>query len=111
MDPTAMIRDMVDSDEAFRKQFDPSDPSFHGITAIPGVEKAVPTGGARVPESMGGEQCQNWRDLPEAPLEIEPEYPPEYHRAMANYETLGKVKKAISVLNKPVEICMKVRLQ
>jgi hypothetical protein len=38
---------MQESEEEFRKQFDPSYPGFHG-----GSQAIVPTGGDRVPESM-----------------------------------------------------------
>jgi len=38
---------MQESEQEFRKQFDPTSPSFHG-----GSEAVVPTGGDRVPESM-----------------------------------------------------------
>lgn len=100
-----MAADMIESDSAFRDQFDRSSPNFHG-----GVDVPVPTGGARVPESMGG-GVQDWRALPETQLAVEPEYPPEYHKAMATYEDFGKLKKMISCLNKPVEIAMRVRLQ
>lgn len=101
-----MTEALIESDAAFREQFNRSSPDFHG-----GVDVAVPMGGARVPESMGGEAMKDWRDLPEVQASLEPEYPPEYHTAMATYELLGKVKKAISVINKPVENAMKVRCQ
>mmetsp|Transcript_87199 Transcript_87199/g.241821 ORF Transcript_87199/g.241821 Transcript_87199/m.241821 type:complete len:234 (+) Transcript_87199:77-778(+) len=106
MDVARMAEAMIESDAAFRDQFDRASPNFHG-----GVDTPVPTGGARVPESMGGEAAKDWRELPETQYALEPEYPPEYHAAMAAYEQLGKVKKAMSVLNKPVEVVMKVRLQ
>merc|ERR550537_201125 len=73
--------------------------------------KPVPTGGSRVAESMGGDAAGNWRDLPENQIAIEPEYPPEYHKAMADYDLFNKIKKAISTLNKPVENAYKVRFQ
>ena len=40
---------MQESNEEFRKQFDPNDPNYHG-----GPTTAVPTGGARIPENMPG---------------------------------------------------------
>merc|ERR1739848_447280 len=55
----------------------------------------------------GGASAPDWRELPENRMAIEPEYPP----AMAQYELFGKIKKTISVLNKPVENAYKVRLQ
>uniref|UniRef100_A0A7S4PXM3 Uncharacterized protein n=1 Tax=Alexandrium monilatum TaxID=311494 RepID=A0A7S4PXM3_9DINO len=106
MDMGKMAEALIESDAAFREQFDRSSPNFHG-----GVDVPVPTGGARVPESMGGDAMKDWRDMPEVQPALEPEYPPEYHAAMATYEQFGKVKKAMSVLNKPVETVMKVRVQ
>merc|ERR1719343_930079 len=66
-------------------------------------------GGTRVPEAMKAEA--DWRSLPEAPLAIEEDFGPEYHQAMAAHKRLGNCKKAISVLNKPVEMAMKLRVQ
>merc|ERR1711869_106158 len=60
---------------------------------------------------MGGEAAGNWRDLPTNQIAIEPEYPPEYHKAMADYDLFNKIKKTISILNKPVENAYKVRVQ
>merc|ERR1719183_41536 len=53
----------------------------------------------------------NWRALPDAPLAIEEDFGPDYHAAMAAHKQLGDCKKAISVLNKPVETAMRLRLQ
>lgn len=42
------IKDLAqESDEAFRKQFDPTSNSYHG-----GIQTPVPLNGDRVPESM-----------------------------------------------------------
>eukprot|EP00413_Alexandrium_margalefii_P036423 CAMPEP_0204593072 /NCGR_PEP_ID=MMETSP0661-20131031/51294_1 /ASSEMBLY_ACC=CAM_ASM_000606 /TAXON_ID=109239 /ORGANISM="Alexandrium margalefi, Strain AMGDE01CS-322" /LENGTH=222 /DNA_ID=CAMNT_0051603341 /DNA_START=95 /DNA_END=760 /DNA_ORIENTATION=- len=106
MDISKFTEAMIESDAAFREQFDRASPEFHH-----GIDVPVPTGGGRVPESMGGEAAKDWRELPEVQFSIEPEYPPEYHTAMAAYEQLGRVKKAMNVLNKPVETVMKVRVQ
>lgn len=106
IDPVEFHKNLEESGDAFANQFNRDDPTFHH-----GNETAVPTGGNRVPESMGGASAPDWRELPENQMAIEPEYPPEYHEAMAQYEIFGKVKKALSVLNKPVEASYKVRLQ
>jgi len=106
IDAEQFHKDLEESGDAFANQFNRDDPNFHG-----GNETAVPTGGSRVPESMGGASAPDWRELPENQMAIEPEYPPEYHEAMAQYELFGKIKKTISVLNKPVENAYKVRLQ
>merc|ERR1711904_218212 len=97
------------SGDQFANQFDRASPEFDPMGTW--NMKPVPTWGARVPESMGGDAEANWRDLPVNQIAIEPEYPPEYHKAMADYELFNKVKKTISVLNKPVENAFKVRFQ
>lgn len=43
----SLAEKMQESEQEFRKQFDPTSPSFHG-----GLQTTVPTGGDRVPESM-----------------------------------------------------------
>jgi hypothetical protein len=49
------------SDDAkFREAFDPKSKSYHGGQTI-----AVPMGGQRVPESMGGAAAADWMSLPE----------------------------------------------
>mmetsp|Transcript_63376 Transcript_63376/g.136319 ORF Transcript_63376/g.136319 Transcript_63376/m.136319 type:complete len:251 (-) Transcript_63376:81-833(-) len=106
VDVMAMCQALAESGGEFAKQFDRNDPEFHGD-----IKPAVPLGGASVPESMGGAAAANWRDLPEVQATIEPEYGPEYHALMDTYERINRCKKAISVLNKPVENAMKVRLQ
>eukprot|EP00746_Dinoflagellata_sp_MGD_P145484 gnl/MRDRNA2_/MRDRNA2_78090_c0_seq1.p1 gnl/MRDRNA2_/MRDRNA2_78090_c0~~gnl/MRDRNA2_/MRDRNA2_78090_c0_seq1.p1 ORF type:complete len:267 (+),score=79.32 gnl/MRDRNA2_/MRDRNA2_78090_c0_seq1:98-898(+) len=107
IDPVQFHKDLEESGDAFANQFDRSNPDFDKNWNM----KPVPTGGSRVPESMGGDAASNWRDLPENQMAIEPEYPPEYHTAMAEYELFNKVKKTISILNKPVENAFKVRFQ
>lgn len=111
IDPVQFHKDLEESGDAFANQIlegrDSSNPNFDKNWNL----KPVPTGGSRVPESMGGDAASNWRDLPENQMAIEPEYPPEYHKAMAEYELFNKVKKTISVLNKPVENAFKVRFQ
>jgi len=106
IDPVQFNKDLEESGDAFANQFNRDDPTFHA-----GNETPVPTGGSRVPESMGGAAAADWRELPENQIAIEPEYPPEYHKAMADYELFNKIKKAISTLNKPVENAYKVRAQ
>jgi len=106
IDPVQFHKDLEESGDAFANQFQRDHPEFHNGNTVP-----VPTGGSRVPESMGGAAAGDWRELPENQMAIEPEYPPEYHTAMAQYELFGKIKKTISVLNKPVENSYKVRLQ
>jgi len=106
IDPEQFHKDLEESGDSFANQFKRDDPNFHN-----GNDTPVPTGGSRIPESMGGAAAGDWRELPENQIAIEPEYPPEYHAAMAQYELFGKIKKTISVLNKPVENAYKVRLQ
>jgi len=99
-------RALAESGADFAEQFDRNSATFHG-----GLTTEVPLGGARVPESMGGESAADWRALPDAPTAIEDDFGPEYHAAMAAHKRLGECKKAISVLNKPVEMAMKMRVQ
>jgi hypothetical protein len=98
-------RDLAESGAEFSEQFERDNPKFHN-----GVPTPVPLGGSRVPDSMLGSEV-DWRALPEAPLAIEEDFGPEYNAAMAAHKQLGECKKAISVLNKPVEMAMRVRLQ
>jgi hypothetical protein len=99
-------RALAESGADFAEQFDRNSATYHG-----GITMEVPLGGARVPESMGGESAADWRSLPDAPTAIEDDFGPEYHAAMAAHKRLGECKKAISVLNKPVEMAMKLRVQ
>lgn len=98
---------LAESGADFAEQFDRESPTFHG-----GITTPVSLGGEKVPDSMGGEAAKNWRTLPEQPvLAIEEDFGPEYNDAMAAYTRLGECKKAISVVNKPVEMAMRCRLQ
>jgi len=102
-------RDLAESGAEFAEQFDRNSDRFHN-----GVTTPVPMGGienGRVPESMGGGTGYDWKALPEAPIAIEEDFGPDYHAAMAAHKQLGECKKSISVLNKPVEMVMKLRVQ
>merc|ERR1719382_46746 len=100
-------RDLAESGAEFAEQFDRSSAKFHN-----GDSRAVPMGGQRVPESMSGDGTgADWQALPEAPLAIEEDFGPDYHVAVAAHSRLNQAKKAISVLNKPVEVAMKLRVQ
>jgi len=100
-------RDLAESGADFADQFDRNSSKFHD-----GVTTPVPTGGQRVPESMGGAAAPDWKSLPEAQqAAIEEDFGPEYHAAMAAHTQLGQCKKAISVVNKPVEMAMRLRVQ
>jgi len=99
-------RALAESGADFAEQFDRNSATFHG-----GNTTEVPLGGARVPDSMGGDVAADWRALPDAPVSIEDDFGPQYNAAMAAHKKLGDCKKAISVLNKPVEMAMKLRVQ
>jgi len=99
-------RDLAESGAEFAEQFDRNSEKYHG-----GITTPVPLSGQRVPESMGGDKEANWQALPEAQFAIEEDFGPEYHAAMAAHKALGDCKKAISVVNKPVEMVMKLRVQ
>jgi len=101
------IRDLAESGADFAEQFDRDSATFHG-----GNTTEVPMGGARVPETMGGAAAEDWQSLPvNEVLAIEEDFGPEYHATMAAHKQLGECKKSISVLNKPVEMAMRVRHQ
>merc|ERR1719382_671943 len=100
-------RDLAESGAEFAEQFDRDSEKYHG-----GNTTAVPLNGQRVPEGMGGNDAKDWQALPEvAQLAIAQDYGPEHDAAMAAHKRLGECKKAISVLNKPVEMVMKLRVQ
>lgn len=111
-------RDLAESGADFAEQFDRDSATYHG-----GNTTAVPLGGARLPESMpeavpavlGAEavKATDWESIPERPpmLAIEEDFGPGYALAMAAYKQLDSCKKSISVLNKPVEMAMKLRVQ
>eukprot|EP00929_Paragymnodinium_shiwhaense_P001985 TRINITY_DN102185_c0_g1_i1.p1 TRINITY_DN102185_c0_g1~~TRINITY_DN102185_c0_g1_i1.p1 ORF type:complete len:262 (-),score=71.83 TRINITY_DN102185_c0_g1_i1:292-1077(-) len=100
-------RDLAESGAEFAEQFERDNPKYHN-----GITTEVPLGGARIPDSMkAGAETENWRDMPEAPLAIEEDFGPEYDKAMADHKRLNDCKRAISVLNKPVEMVMKLRVQ
>lgn len=99
-------RDLAESGAQFTEQFDRNHPTYHN-----GITTAVPLGGSRVPESMGGEGYANWRDMPEAPIAIEDYHGEDCDKWMEIHTKLNKCKKAIAVVNKPVEVAMKLRLQ
>eukprot|EP00439_Symbiodinium_sp_Y106_P028487 s185_g3.t1 len=94
-------RDLAESGAEFAEQFDRSNPKFHN-----GNPTAVPLGGARVPDSLAASMAQaeskNWRDMPDAPLSLEDDYgAPKWALSAL----------AIAVVNKPVEIAMRLRCQ
>jgi len=100
-------RDLAESGAEFAEQFERDNPKYHN-----GNTTAVPLGGERIPESMkNGPETLDWRSMPDAPLAIEEDFGPEYNTAMEAHRRLNECKKAISVLNKPVEIVMKLRVQ
>jgi len=108
-------RDLAESGADFAEQFDRSNPNFHN-----GNPTAVPLGGARVPESLAASmgktpeevQAAGYKALFEEPtLSLEDDYGPEYKKWMEAHRTLNDCKKAIAVVNKPVEVAMKLRVQ
>lgn len=101
-------RDLAESGADFAEQFNRESETFHN-----GITTPVPLwGGERCPDTMGGTEAANWQALPEQTiLAIEEDFGPEYNKAMDMYKRLGECKKAISVLNKPVEMAMKLRVQ
>lgn len=100
-------RDLAESGADFAEQFSRESATYHN-----GNTMAVPLGGANVPESMGGAVAADWRSLPDQlTVAIEQDFGPEYHKVVAARQDLERCKKAISVVNKPVEMVMKLRVQ
>lgn len=106
VDIMQFCRDLAESGADFAEQFDRNSATYHD-----GITTAVPMGGERIPESMGGAAAADWRSLPDAPIAIEQDFGPEHDKVVAIRQDLEKCKKAISVVNKPVEVVMKLRVQ
>lgn len=71
--------------------------------------KAVPVFGiyqSRVPDSMKADNG-NWRELPEAQVEILPEYGPEHDRLVALRTELEQLKRTINTIGPFVEARMR----
>lgn len=99
-------RQLAESGADFADQFDRNSATYHD-----GLTTPVPLGGTKVPEGMGGPDAVNWSALPIAPLAIDEDFGPDYNKAMEAHSRLGQCKKAISVVNKPVETAMRCRVQ
>ena len=97
MDLNPMIEDMLDSDEAFRAQFDRANPQFHGGDPTP-----VAVGGSRVPASMPTEVDPN-----AAPEDTPTD--PEYHRIQEARTALLEFKKALSLIPKSIEAQLRAK--
>ncbi|CAG9333259.1 unnamed protein product [Blepharisma stoltei] len=95
--PDEYISVMIESDEAFRSQFDPSSQSYHNGDPTP-----VPLGGERVPESMPTAYDPNGyqQDTP-----MDPAY---YYLSDARNLFLN-FKKALSQICPNVEAVMRAR--
>jgi len=96
--------DIRASDEAFRKQFDPNDASYHG-----GILGPVPIGGSRVPKGL--ELEHDWQKLPikEDSENNKVSYGPEYDLVEKTRNELGELKKALSSVNAPVDALAALR--
>eukprot|EP00343_Euplotes_focardii_P011788 CAMPEP_0205829692 /NCGR_PEP_ID=MMETSP0206-20130828/38900_1 /ASSEMBLY_ACC=CAM_ASM_000279 /TAXON_ID=36767 /ORGANISM="Euplotes focardii, Strain TN1" /LENGTH=235 /DNA_ID=CAMNT_0053132643 /DNA_START=32 /DNA_END=737 /DNA_ORIENTATION=+ len=84
------------SDEAYRQQFNRSNPNFHA-----GDPTSVPLGGQRVPESMKAHA--DWMSLPvveSAPVDPAV-YGEKYLEAEKTRKGLGKLKKAVAAVQPP----------
>eukprot|EP00919_Chromeraceae_sp_WS-2016_P048294 GHVR01114413.1.p1 GENE.GHVR01114413.1~~GHVR01114413.1.p1 ORF type:complete len:242 (+),score=81.57 GHVR01114413.1:40-765(+) len=99
-----LAKDLIESDEAFREQFDRSHPSYHG-----GDNTPVITGGAIVPNSMKGE-CSDWTKLPIHPdTAAETSYGKEVEGLMSLRTTVGDIKKNIEQCCKPIDSIIKLK--
>ena len=81
----SMAQKMQESEEEFRKQFDPSSASYHA-----GNQTIVPTGGDRVPESMPNMYPEGYD--PNQPQEAT-DYGPEYKQVETNRGVYQNLKK------------------
>ncbi|PRP88787.1 hypothetical protein PROFUN_00255 [Planoprotostelium fungivorum] len=98
------MEDMIQSDAAFREQFDRQSNTFHGGSTVP-----VPVGGQRVPDALSQEA--DWRSLPVQEPEEKKSFGPEYDRVEKLRNDLGDLKKTMSNINAPVEAIMKLSAQ
>lgn len=85
-----LARDILDSDRAFRAEFDRSSTTFHG-----GSTEAVPLGGSRVPKSM-----TSVRSLFRAPLPLFPQRWSQSVDAAAGDHRLAALAELRQSLNK-----------
>lgn len=60
MENSELQKDMIESEQEFRSQFDPTSESYHK-----GIQVPVPLGGKRVPETMKQEYPENVQNLNE----------------------------------------------
>ena len=86
---------MQESNEEFRKQFDPNDPNYHG-----GPTTAVPTGGARIPENMQAMYPEGFD--PNQP-QVEIDYGEDYRQIESNRQVYLNLKKELAKLGPIVE--------
>jgi hypothetical protein len=86
---------MQQSDEEFRRQFDPSSGVHHG-----GIQVVVPTGGSRVPESMATMYPEGFD--PTKPSEVI-DYGEEYRAVESNRGIYQNLKKELARLGPIVE--------
>ena len=86
---------MQQSEQAFRAQFDPNSPEFHGGSTVP-----VPTGGDRVPESMPSMYPEGYD--PNQVQEVV-DYGEEYKAVEANRGVYQNLKKELAKLGPVVE--------
>eukprot|EP00918_Siedleckia_nematoides_P022766 GHVU01049027.1.p1 GENE.GHVU01049027.1~~GHVU01049027.1.p1 ORF type:complete len:272 (+),score=53.73 GHVU01049027.1:78-818(+) len=95
--------DMLESDSAFREQFDRESPNFHN-----GVTTLVPTGGQRVPDGMaaGEEASRGWQALPEVQSAApDPRsFGEEYFHVHTYRALLDPLKKRVKELPKHQEV-------
>lgn len=91
-DPS-LAQDAKESDDAFRAQFDPSNPEHHGSSDT----RVINTSSVKaVPKGM--EDHANWQDLPEVAPEPQ-DFGPEWERLKTLREGYNNVKKAVGHVN------------
>lgn len=91
----SLAEKMIESNEEFRLQFDPSSGAYHG-----GIQTVVPTGGNRIPTSMPTVYPEGFD--PTKPEEVI-DYGEEYRSVEANRAIYQNLKKELARIGPIVE--------
>eukprot|EP01013_Petalomonas_cantuscygni_P003588 TRINITY_DN1378_c0_g1_i2.p1 TRINITY_DN1378_c0_g1~~TRINITY_DN1378_c0_g1_i2.p1 ORF type:complete len:281 (+),score=47.21 TRINITY_DN1378_c0_g1_i2:55-897(+) len=111
-----LAKDMVESDAAFRAQFDRSNPTYHGglaesVPVNPSAEAAPGAvfGGGRIPESMGGGILGAGAAAAGATSAsaASGEFGPEVDFLMAARSTLGELKASLTAVGPALDAVVK----
>lgn len=96
-----LVKDMLESEEEFKKQFDPTSTTYHA-----GDPTQVPIGGNRIPKSMPSE----FDDKAPVTEEIDyKEYGPEYVKLYETREYINEFKKVLARVCPPIEAVLRIK--